>query len=528
VPVTSRFHCPLHRSAVLLLLPAIACVQAAAPGAGPPAATGGEGGDSPGSGGSGGSRPVDAAVPDRPPPPDAPPPDVSPPPFTRPVAVIAGRRLKGLMVQSPDGARQRWGLYDTMLAVRCTSQRADDGKQRCLPVAPGTFDLNVSELVYADAACSELALPEDAACAGGYGFKDTTAGRSIYKLGPAVMTSAVYHRSGAACEPVMGATPRRLFTLGAVVPAATFVERLSARTDGPTTQRLHAYYDEYADSTRALATDYLWDLDLKAYCWPRLAADGSLRCLPAFNLALLQDAYFTDDQCGRPAAYLSGTATPTVVVKIEGNGCEARNRVFAVGAKLAPTAVWRRTGQQCAPVDPAASTSMGFYEVGEELAPNRFPTGKRVALARGRLEERYFVSDEGVTLREYMGLWDTKLGLQCTFERTSAGRRCVPLETRQTFADVGCSTQAVTVAAAACGVMGAASSTYGSLIGGPWCARQLQPVAMGDRLDLGNPARVYRRGAGGACSVVSTSSEYFTVGMPSDLALFEPGNEGMD
>src|SRR4051812_25680476 len=317
----------------------------------------------------------------------------APVPFARPLEFIHGTRLQGLFLQSADGARERWEMYDNQLQTRCGLNRADDGKLRCLPFAPSSFDLNILETAYADSDCTEMALPEEATCAAGFGFKDGAMGRSVYRLGPVRALTMVYRRTTTVtngitqngCMAAPGTPTKKYFSLGMLVPAASFVEAQGTRSDGPTTQRLRALYWQMTDGARVRVNQYFSDGDLMELCQARTTSDGSLRCLPSSG-ATVSAGTFADDKCTAPATFITGAPTATapkyaVSVTDAAGGCQPTYRVFLVGAPLAPSLGFRMTAGQCIPV-PAGSSANTYFATGEELPPSKFASLHRTSLVQ--------------------------------------------------------------------------------------------------------------------------------------------------
>jgi hypothetical protein len=293
-----------------------------------PDAAGGSGGGADGPMGGDGPRDLTAA--------DAPPQDLTPVMIQRPIVVRKGTRLRGMFVQSAEGAQERWALWDSQLNVRCSVSTSEDGKWRCLPVAPSSWAVDSYFARFIDAGCSEPALPEATACASSLATKVVAGGRAIHRLGPVAEVSTLYTRvtvnGVSTCEARPLPAPKRFFTYGERLDPAMFVERLAVRTDGPQTQRIRPVYDELADGTRVMTTILdVWDADLEAYCRVYTADDGWLRCLPN-AVMIASSVYFSDDRCTKTAALSQREMPEKFAVYSEGTGCQARRRVFKADA----------------------------------------------------------------------------------------------------------------------------------------------------------------------------------------------------
>jgi hypothetical protein len=435
----------------------------------------------------------------------------------RPTDFTAGTRLAGRYAVSPNGARQYRGPYDTMLKRPCQFARAEDGKVRCLPLAPAALDLDGGELMFRDPGCTEALLPEAAACTGGFGFTNGPAGRAVHRLGPAAPVTGAYHATATGCQPVTGAPPGTFFTLGEVVPASTFVEQVGSRKDGPASQRIHALYTQASDGSETRASA-LWDDQLGATCTPWISADGAWRCLPAEVTIAPPTAVFTyrDPECTHRLAP-AGSSKITHLLVIEGpTPCTWKIRVFPVGSEVGNDTLFRVVNGACTSITSSGSTV--YHDIGDEVPASTFAPLREVVATAGRLQQRYLLSDEGTALLE--ARWDTALGVSCSFESTAAGLRCVPPADRRTFADGACTSDAARPAAAACGVSTSATPVA-SFATGPWCARQLAPLLLGDPVTAG----VFQRGLTGDCKAVNGATAYRAGSGPLDLQTLEPAQE---
>jgi hypothetical protein len=466
---------------------------------------------------------------------EAPAQDLTPVTIERPVVVRRGSRLRGFFVQSSEGGQERWGLWDSMLNTRCSVTTAEDGKLRCLPPLPSGWALDSYYARYVDAGCTEPALPEAPDCASGFGFRLLATGRAIHRLGPATQVTTLYARSVvngvSTCEAKPLAQPLRVFTLGEHLPPTMFVERLSNRTDGPQTQRIKPVYDELADGTRVLTVlSEAWDSDLEAYCRVYRADDGWMRCLP--SIAMTGSSFaFSEDKCTRPAGFSTRETLEKFALLLDGTGCQTRRRAFRVPAGATPlTTIYRIVGERCTAF-PQTTTGVKYYALGEELPPERFAAFRPARVGNGRLQERYFVGEEGVAVRETTALWDTQLSQLCNFDLTSSGRRCIPPGWGGQYADATCATTRLGLPGAQLCGEPAAATPMNSLSAGPWCAPRAVAHALGGAVSPpdGGVSNLYVRSLDNSCTQFSTStSGWRSLGDAIDLNMFVPGTETMD
>lgn len=126
------------------------------------------------------------------------------------------------------------GPFDTQLNTACNVQGAADDKLRCLPVTA----VYIGAIYYSDSGCSRvLGYTNAATCAApaslpSYALRQEVAGCSAsgvrYHVHPVtgVYTGTAYAGTPASCSalPATAATAYRFLSLGAEVPASSFVE----------------------------------------------------------------------------------------------------------------------------------------------------------------------------------------------------------------------------------------------------------------------------------------------------------------
>ena len=147
------------------------------------------------------------------------------------------------------------------------------------------------------------------------------------------------------------------------VPAATFAGGLTTAALA-TAGRLRPLVRLAGDA--AAAEDAFHDGERQVTCFPGVAADGLLRCLPRSEGEI---AMFSDPDCRAPV--VSGRlacAPPTVVAQAVPGTCPARARLHRVGAPYFGGVYERQAGRCLARAFP----SQALFHLGPEIAPTTF------------------------------------------------------------------------------------------------------------------------------------------------------------
>jgi hypothetical protein len=113
----------------------------------------------------------------------------------------------------------------------------------------------------------------------------------------------------------------------------------------------------------------LYDKHLQTTCLPGLAADGQLRCLPAFTQPLF---YFADAACTQPVVAANPScAPPTFAALTNPLACSAIPlRMFHVGAHVTPPTLFIVSEDVCSSV--SVDSGMDYYQVGAEIDATSF------------------------------------------------------------------------------------------------------------------------------------------------------------
>jgi hypothetical protein len=430
---------------------------------------------------------------------------------------ITGSRLKGRYAVTAGGLRQFRGPHDAMLNRPCQFTAAEDGKIRCLPVVPVAMDFEGGEVLYRDADCSEMLLPEATGCAGGYGFKVTAMGWAIYHLGPAAPVTAAYRATATGCQALASAPGASFYTLGEAVPPTSFVAVVGSRSDGPPGQRLHPVFSRAEDGSELRAAS-LHDSQLNLDCAVRSSIDALNRCLPAGAAIATPGATFTylDAQCTHRLA-ATRTAVTHLLVAEGVNKCEVTSKVYTVGAVVSNDSLFRVANGSCAPFTNTDGTI--YRDVGAEVPGSMFAALTSTTLSSGVLRQRHLAAEGVVLLGDQ---WNTNHGVLCTFQDTAGGPRCLPPADRAGFADGQCGSAAARSGLGAC-YSGVAVMQVASVPAGPWCARVVSTSAVGVTVEGG----AFGRDPAGACVAISGSTDYRSVTGPADQGV-EPATEVLE
>lgn len=179
-----------------------------------------------------------------------------------------------------------------------------------------------------------------------------------------------------------------------------------------------------------------YDSLLLTQCYPGLAADGIVRCLPYgqsvaqysnnYSDAACMDSIFVGDTCDSPRWGLSYV---TALL-----GCYAHDYV-ALGAPVPAPASYTHNGSCVS--SPTPQNAKVMFPTGAPIDPAQFVKGKRTVEQRGAsLAQEFFEMEDGARLP--IDLIDTTLSAACHPE----GGRCLPYLSAyiSAFADATCTT----------------------------------------------------------------------------------------
>jgi hypothetical protein len=143
----------------------------------------------------------------------------------------SGSRIKMVVLNSPDGAKQFQGWHDVMRNEDCAFVPTSDGVTRCLPT-PGPLSATIYEyalFLFADAACTVPVVRVPAACsplptyivsANLNGCQTSFAYTAVHQLGQ--MFTSAYQKSGANCSSIAPDPSVVYYARGAAVPLTAF------------------------------------------------------------------------------------------------------------------------------------------------------------------------------------------------------------------------------------------------------------------------------------------------------------------
>lgn len=120
-------------------------------------------------------------------------------------------------------------------------------------------------------------------------------------------------------------------------------------------------------------------------CFPTMASDGKLRCLPLGS----STSFFADANCTQDVVMLAAGAVNKVVGITKTPTPEnctiaaAKTYVHELGADIAHSAVYQKSGGKCAQLDAASAKAYSCYPlriVGVEVSPSEFVELEEVTL----------------------------------------------------------------------------------------------------------------------------------------------------
>jgi hypothetical protein len=276
-------------------------------------------------------------------------------------APFAGGRLVAERLTAEDGAVSPGGWRDASLGHACALQVAADGELRCLP-----GDLPAVQAgLFADNQCRQpAALGPPSTCSRAEQVLRPQTGRCETRF--AVATGgdrAVPHQSaGGRCLPIPGAAPP-VYPVAAEIAPATFAGGLTTGVLA-TAGRLRPLVRGAGDAS--VAENGFFDDERKVSCFPLVASDGVLRCVPRSEGDL---SLFADPACRVPVVSARlGCAPPTVAAQTIPGTCPVRARLHRVGAATF-AAVYAREATRCVP---APFPQQSLFRLGPEIPPTDF------------------------------------------------------------------------------------------------------------------------------------------------------------
>jgi len=355
-----------------------------------------------------------------------------------------GSRLKNAWIDMPGGLRTpAYGPWDSQLRLLCRKEHDQAGDERCFPEVHSAF------IRFLDDDCKQPVLDSGAneRLAPGTMVRvnvtiDCEVSKTrIFRVGPVLPPVQTWSRPGdiGRCRgPSAPGAGRTLYRMGEEVPSSTFV-KYHQRTlpgRGP----LRPWVREGEDGS---VLEWGWlDLETGQECYPAIAADGQVRCLPHEGGEIWP--FFSDPACrdrafiGRPGCHAKAFARAAVP------GCPARETVrWRVPAD---TAYARRDGQ-C--VGRPRLRGELLFGLGPEIPADHFPPfEERIGSLPGRLQPVFVGAGDWEEHREFQ---DSKLGERCWSSVLGTSPTCIPRPTNAlTFADAACQTPLAEVAEDEC------------------------------------------------------------------------------
>jgi hypothetical protein len=389
-------------------------------------------------------------------------------------------------LMNQDGTRLHWrgnrgedrsfvgvDWFDTEVGCRCYFATAADGIERCLPLLNQALSTT-----YLDSECTErITYDARSTCTrnSGNSFRffietatvdgDQECGASThneaYELGRSLgaLETTYALSSDGSCTPIEWTgvdPPVEFYEIGDPVPPEYFVgvERAEAVGD-----RLQYLRKEMSDGSVDHYLTYLFDSTMRTRCWPSLAVDGELRCLPVEFVG----TRYADSACSELVSSNYGAAPcpPTrdpfgpikyyPVHRLSGCGFDRPMSVYEMGDPdelVALETTYRWSDQEDACVE---SNSAEVLPVGPEVPPESFVAGTTQPRQCGpgmlggtRLSTVSAVWQDGSVAASRF-FFDPELGEYCSpLPAADGATRCVPqaytyaVGEFQTYADAEC------------------------------------------------------------------------------------------
>src|SRR6266545_4627947 len=298
---------------------------------------------------------------------------------------VEGDRLTIRETSFPGGEPVQLGLYDEVLATRCTFRLAADGQRRCLP-DDGGFSFGY----YSSADCSDSSAVFEAIdrCGDPPAFGRLRMADScptkerVFRLGERVTADRFYYRSGEECFEI-GIEGVDLYARGEELAPELMVAGERTPSGG---SRLKRYINTSADGARSASSVFL-DPDLGEDCFFDAAADGSLRCLPGYDVFFTPSTEFSDAGCSQPALSASPCAPSSFVLAFSPNACETGAAIYELGAPIADGTLYTEREGECEVRDTAADRPV--RPIGDEVPPSALAGGEEELRGEGRIRSRW-------------------------------------------------------------------------------------------------------------------------------------------
>ncbi|QSQ13983.1 DUF7481 family protein [Myxococcus landrumensis] len=388
--------------------------------------------------------------------------DTTEPVATEPIArQVDGSRLKAKVVSTGDGLRWFQQIYDSQRQEPCFWQKvAPDGAYYCVKITTGQL-MGVSGASqannYSDSRCttpllyfSQTPAPDTLIPMGG----GTCDGHQRFHSVGKVWGQSYYHRepNGDCIQDVRHANA--LYPVGpAVAPGDYFVRGTLQEKQGG--RGIKAFVIAGEDGSESFQS--LHDTTHATECTVQMASDGKFRCLPVGDPMDVSDSVSVEPTCTERAfATLFSTACTQprfALVSDKDEACHPEISVIAVGEEVIHPYTHVGNNPTCMQFSPLPGDR--YYRAGAELPARSWPEAKELDLeVHGRLTVRGMEIAGAVKIPTE--LFDTELGVRCTFERVPAGTlRCIPYTTSalfeaQYFADAACTTRVTSRYRTAC------------------------------------------------------------------------------
>lgn len=274
-------------------------------------------------------------------------------------------------LDADDGAKAFWSFEDTAKSTACGFLRANDDSMRCLPkersnAGAGIFwssDCTVQVPIAIDSLPASCPAPAYATSASG--GSGNNAKYAMYASG-AAHTDPIFTKGTSTCTEYPAATYGvRTFDLGAAVMPGAFVQ--ASEVDGAARGRLLEKLLDVGGKVKQRTAFY--DTLLKGTCTmsAQSATDGSLRCLPDNNFAIVST--YSASCNGPPLVHTYQPGTPVFAHNTlsQNQLCPPRRKVYRVGAAYSGQ-LYVGCSLLTKPSEVYA-TGIKFFRLGTEVTP---------------------------------------------------------------------------------------------------------------------------------------------------------------
>jgi hypothetical protein len=291
-------------------------------------------------------------------------------------------RLNAVFHVADDGARQWQGWVDSVINEPCHPYFFAANDPRCTP-SPVAYDTGST---FSDRTCTTPVAGASTACGGPAGQfieRDVPSGGScgvivphFFRKGSAVAVAYAGAADAGTCAAVPDAGAGETYLSVGTEELPSALALIPSVPTGTTRIQPYVFTPAAVDGHPVRMVGYQYkDSMLGIDCYFDVAGDGKTRCLPA---TYADGAYFNDAACTQPIATFPSdnpcNGPFPAYASVPDTNCPPRTKIFAIGAKVTPAAVYGLNGATCV----TRGVSGEFHALGAEVVPSTFASATLV------------------------------------------------------------------------------------------------------------------------------------------------------